>query len=134
MNKAILIGNVGKDPEIRSFDNGGKVAGFTLATSEKYTNKEGQKVENTEWHNVKVFGKVADVVEKYVTKGTKLMVEGQIKTRSYDKDGVKMYVTEIVVAGFGDNIEMLGGGEKKHGPVAQAVPAANVEPADDLPF
>ena len=97
VNKVILIGNVGKDPEIRHLDENSSVATFSIATSEKYKNKNGENVENTDWHNVKFFGPVAKVIEQYVKKGTQLYVEGKIQTRSYDdKDGNKKYITEIV--------------------------------------
>ena len=94
VNKAIILGRVGQDPKVKQFDNG-KLVNFTIATSEKYTAKDGKKVENTEWHNISVSGKLADIAEKYVTKGMQLFVEGKIKTRSWEKDGVKHYQTEI---------------------------------------
>lgn len=110
INKVILVGRTGKDPEVRYLENGTVAANFTLATSEKYTDKAGQKQEITEWHNVSVFGKLAEIVEKYVTKGTLLYIEGQIKTRSWDdKEGNKRYTTEIVLNGFNSTIKMLGG-------------------------
>jgi len=108
MNKVLLIGNVGKDPEVKSFE-WGKVAKFSLATSESYKNKAGEKVTETEWHNIVFKGAVVDVIEKYVTKGTKLMVEGKIKTRSYEKDGTTHWATEIMADGF----EFCGSTEKK---------------------
>ena len=105
INKVILLGNVGKDPEIKYFDNESSVANFSLATSETYTNKNGEKVTNTEWHNVQAWRGLAKVVEKYVRKGDLIYIEGRIKTRSYDdKDGNKKYVTEILA----DEMKMLG--------------------------
>lgn len=105
VNKAILIGNVGKDPEVRHLSDT-KVANFTLATSESYTSKSGEKVTTTEWHNIVVWRGLAEVVEKYVSKGSKLYVEGKIFTRSWDdKDGVKRYKTEIQA----DTIQILSG-------------------------
>lgn len=105
INKVILVGNVGRDPEVRYLDSGVAVAKFPLATSETYTNKSGDKVTNTEWHNVVIWRKLAEVVEKYVKKGQQLYLEGKISSRSYeDKDGIKKYITEIVV----DNLQMLG--------------------------
>lgn len=95
LNKVQLIGNVGKDPEVTSFDNGSKVAKFTLATSEKYTDKSGQKQERTDWHNIVAWGPQADLVEKYVTKGRQLYIEGQIRNRSWEQDGVKKFATDI---------------------------------------
>jgi single-strand DNA-binding protein len=97
INRATLVGNVGKDPEVRYLDENTSVASFPLATSEKYKKSEGEVIENTEWHNCKAWKGLASIVEKYVKKGSKLYIEGKIKTRSYDdKDGVKRYATEIV--------------------------------------
>jgi len=105
VNKVILLGNVGRDPEVRYLDNGVVVTKFPLATSETYTNKSGDKVTNTEWHNVVLWRKLAEVAEKWVKKGTPLYIEGKIRSRSYDdKDGNKRYITEIVA----DNMQMLG--------------------------
>ena len=103
VNKVILIGNVGKDPEIRHLDSGVAVANFTLATSESYNAKNGEKVTNTEWHNIVVWRGLADVVEKYVKKGSKLFLEGKITSRQYEKDGQTKYFTEIVA----NNMVML---------------------------
>lgn len=108
MQKFIAIGNVGQNPDVRSLDNGIKVANFSVATTERaYTLKNGTQVpERTEWHNVVVWRGLAEIVEKYVKKGTKLYIEGKIKTRSYDdKQGVKRYITEI----YADQLELLGG-------------------------
>ena len=99
------MGNVGRDPEVRYLDSGVAVAKFPLATSETYTNKSGDRVTNTEWHNIVIWRKLAEVVEKYVQKGQQLYLEGKISNRSYDdKEGNKRYITEIVV----DNMQMLG--------------------------
>jgi len=118
VNKAIILGNVGQDPEIKTFDNGNKVANFSLATSEKWKNKEGEQQEQTEWHNIAVFGKLAEIVEKYVKKGQQLYVEGKIKTRSWDdSDGNKKYMTEVVLNGFGDTLQMIGKKETQEEPV-----------------
>jgi len=95
VNKVILVGNLGKDPEIRTLENGRKVANFSLATSESYKDRNGERVERTEWHNIVFWGPVADVIERYVKKGSKLYVEGKLRTRSYEQDGVKKYITEI---------------------------------------
>lgn len=107
VNKVILIGNVGKDPEVRYFDNNVAVANFTLATTERgYTGRDGQPVpDRTEWHNLVVWRGLAQVVEKYVRKGSSIYVEGKIRTRSYDdKEHIKRYVTEIYV----DELRLLG--------------------------
>jgi len=114
VNKVILLGNVGKDPEVRE-TKAGNIVNLVMATSEKYTDKSGQKQENTEWHNLVVFGKLADVVSKYVKKGDKLYVEGSITTRKWeDKEGNTRYNTEIKVR----DLTMLGGGEKKSQPAS----------------
>ena len=106
VNKVILVGNLGADPEVRVIPNGAKVARLRLATSESYTNKNGEKVTNTEWHSVNVWRGLADVAEKYLKKGQQVYVEGKLRTRSYDdKEGVTRYTTEIEA----DNMTMLGG-------------------------
>jgi len=96
-NKVQLIGHVGQEPEIKTFDGGKKVANITIATNDNYTNDKGEKVEQTEWHRVTAWGKLADIIEKYVEKGKEIAIEGKLTHRSYeDKDGVKRYVTEVV--------------------------------------
>jgi single-strand DNA-binding protein len=105
VNKVILVGNVGKDPETRYLDENTPVCKFPLATSETYRNRDGEKIEQTEWHNIVLWRGLAKVAEQYVKKGAQLYIEGRIRSRSYDdKDGVKRYITEIV----GDNMQMLG--------------------------
>jgi single-strand DNA-binding protein len=101
VNKVILIGNVGKDPELRYTPSGQAVCDVRLATNENWTDKQGQKQERTEWHSVVLWGKPAEIVKQYVTKGQKLYVEGRLQTRSWDdKDGKKRYMTEIVAQDF----------------------------------
>lgn len=96
INKVILVGNLGKDPEVRTVQSGIQVARFSLATSESYTNKEGQKIDSTEWHNVVLWRGLANLAEKYLKKGNKVYIEGKIRYRQYDdKDGNKKYITEI---------------------------------------
>ncbi|MCF8224598.1 MAG: single-stranded DNA-binding protein [Bacteroidales bacterium] len=105
VNKVILVGNVGKDPDVRYLDENTPVCKFPLATSEVYRNRDGEKIEQTEWHNIVLWRGLAQVAEKYVKKGSPLYIEGRIRSRSYDdKDGIKRYITEIV----GDNMQMLG--------------------------
>lgn len=117
VNRVTLLGNIGKDPEVRETKSG-NIANLTLATSEKYTDKNGQKQENTEWHNLVVYGKLADVVSKYVKKGDKLYVEGSITTRKWeDKEGNTRYTTEVKVR----DLTMLGGVEKKSHPALATV-------------
>ena len=103
LNRVLLIGNTGKDPEIKTFASGNKVAQITLATSERYKDRNGEQKEDTEWHSVQAFGKLADVVERFVHKGMLLYVDGKIRTRSYEADGRTIYRTEIVA----DHIQML---------------------------
>ena len=117
VNKVILIGNVGKDPEVRHIDSGVAVANFPLATSESYTAKNGDRITTTEWHNIVAWRGLADVVEKYVKKGRQLYIEGRIRTRSYDdKDGNKRYVTEI----YADTLQLLA--EPAGSPKGQPAP------------
>jgi single-strand DNA-binding protein len=98
-NKVQLIGNVGNDPEIKTFDGGKKVVNFTLATNESYKNDKGEKVEQTEWHRVSAWGNTADIIEKFVTKGKEIAIEGKLTHRSYDdKNGEKRYITEVVAS------------------------------------
>lgn len=136
INKAILIGNLGKDPETRTIESGRKVANFPLATTETYKDRNGDRVEQTEWHNVVFWGPIADVIEKYLKKGSQIYVEGKIRTRSYeDKEGNKKYITEIL----GDKMTMLGGGSRGEGQssgktVAQPVGQTFAAEDDDLPF
>ncbi|MDR3338940.1 MAG: single-stranded DNA-binding protein [Candidatus Symbiothrix sp.] len=124
VNKIILLGNVGKDPEVRYFDNGGAVANFTLATTERgYTAANGTQVpDRTEWHNIVLWRGLAEIAEKYVKKGSKIYVEGKIRTRSYDDaNGNKRYITEI----WGDNMELLD--RKPDGQTATPFPQPPVE-------
>ena len=105
VNKVILVGHVGKDPEIRYLDGGVAVARFTLATNENYKNKEGLKTELTEWHNIVLWRQQAELAEKYIRKGKLLYIEGKIRTRTYGEENNKKYFTEII----GDSIQFLGG-------------------------
>lgn len=134
MNKAILIGNLGKDPEVKTLDGGNKLAKFVLATSYTYKDKAGEKVSETTWHNILVWGKMADVVEKYMKKGDKVSVVGRIVNRSYtDKEGVKKYTTEINC----DEFEMLSGKKKEEGAAntnTNTNTASSKSENDDLPF
>ncbi|MEP5254361.1 MAG: single-stranded DNA-binding protein [Winogradskyella arenosi] len=96
-NKVQLIGNLGNDPEITNFESGKMLAKFTLATNESYKNAKGEKVVDTQWHNVVAWGKTAEILEKYVTKGKEVAIEGKLTSRSWeDKDGIKRYITEVV--------------------------------------
>ena len=98
-NKVQLIGNLGNNPEIITLESGKKLAKFSIATNETYKNAQGEKVTNTEWHNLVAWGKTAEIVEKYLEKGKEIAVEGKLTSRTYDdKDGNKRYITEVVVA------------------------------------
>ncbi|PXV63517.1 single-strand DNA-binding protein [Dysgonomonas alginatilytica] len=157
VNKVILIGNVGKDPDIRYFDNGSAVVNFPLATTERgYTAANGTQIpDRTEWHNVVCWRGLAKVAEQFVKKGTQLFVEGKIRTRSYDdQNGIKRYVVEI----YADNLELLGkkgdfqsegntsggyGQQQSSSPAsttsqyqspASSTSTASTDEADDLPF
>jgi single-strand DNA-binding protein len=106
VNKVILVGTVGKDPEAFDLNNGNTLVKFSMATSEQWKDKNtGEKKENTEWHRISIFGKLAEIAELYVKKGSKLYIEGKLKTSSYEQDGVKKYTTEIVA----DSMQMLDG-------------------------
>ncbi|TRX36708.1 single-stranded DNA-binding protein [Flavobacterium restrictum] len=97
-NRVQLIGNVGNDPEIKNLDGGKKLANFTLATKDSYKNDKGEKVEQTEWHRLTAWGKTAEIIEKYVTKGLQVAIDGKLTHRSYDdKNGEKRYITEVVI-------------------------------------
>ena len=151
VNKVILIGRVGKDPDIRHLDQGVSVASFSLATSETYKNKNGEKVTNTEWHNVVLWRQLAILAENYIRKGSLVYIEGRIRTRSYDdQEGKKRYVTEIV----GDSLQLLdrkssdeapsGGGYNANNTSGQERPSQidnatspvfdSEDGPDDLPF
>jgi single-strand DNA-binding protein len=112
VNKVILIGNLGKDPEIKSFQNGGKIANFSIATSEQWKDKmSGERKERTEWHNITISGDgLVGVVERYLKKGSKVYIEGSLRTRKWqDRDGNDRYTTEVVVAGMSGSLTMLDG-------------------------
>ena len=134
VNKAILLGNLGKDPEIRKLDDGRAVANFSIATSESYKNKAGERVTNTEWHNVVLWSPLAEIAENYLKKGSQVYIEGKISNRSYeDKDGVKKYISEVV----GRDITLLGRapdstGQNQTNETNEAKKEDTVE--DDLPF
>ena len=137
INKVILVGHVGKDPEVRYLEGGIAVAKFPLATSETYKNKEGNKVENTEWHNVVLWRQAAELAEKYIKKGNLIGIEGKIRTRTYGEENNKKYFTEII----GDTITFLGSKRDDNGSSQSSEPSRAMEaplptasPADDLPF
>ena len=109
VNKVILVGTCGQDPEVRYLPNGNAVTNLSLATSEQWTDKQsGQKVERTEWHRVSLFGKVAEIAGEYLRKGSQCYIEGKLQTREWEKDGIKRYTTEIIVDMQG-TMQLLGG-------------------------
>jgi len=139
VNKVILIGNLGRDPEVQNFENGVKKATFTLATTEAYKGKDGEKTTHTEWHNIVMWRGLADVAERFLKKGSTIYVEGRIRKREYeDKEGQKKYMYEIMA----DSMQMLGGGPKREEGngafqntevTREEVPGVTA-PEDDLPF
>ncbi|MET3051897.1 single-stranded DNA-binding protein [Pseudomonas alkylphenolica] len=109
INKVILVGTCGQDPDVRYLPNGNAVTNLSLATSEQWTDKQtGQKVERTEWHRVSLFGKVAEIAGEYLRKGSQVYIEGKLQTREWEKDGIKRYTTEIIVDMQG-TMQLLGG-------------------------
>lgn len=132
INKVILLGNVGADPEVRALDGGKKVARIRVATTERYTDQQGNKQEQTEWHSVTLWGGLADVVDKYVHKGSQVFLEGKIRTREYDHKGEKRYATEIIA----NDMKLLGRPKDANEAPQEVAPApqAPVPPMGDLPF
>jgi single-strand DNA-binding protein len=136
VNKVILVGHLGSDPEVRYTPSGKAVANFSLATTERFTNKEGEKEERTEWHKIVAWARLGEICGEYLTKGSQVYIEGRLQTRSWeDRDGNKRYTTEIVAQAM----QMLGGGSKKGGEVASVEESHPSEepisiPDDDIPF
>jgi single-strand DNA-binding protein len=141
VNKVILVGNLGKDPEVRHLENGAAVANFSIATSESYKDKSGNRQEQTEWHNIVLWRGLAEIAEKYLKKGSQIYIEGKLKTRNWqDKDGNTRYTTEVV----GDNMTMLGsrsssdnsGSAPSDSNESSSKGSANIDSdeSDDLPF
>lgn len=140
LNKVMLIGNLGKDPEIKTFEGGNSLARFPIATSENYTNRQtNEKVTQTEWHTIVLRRGLAEVAEKYLHKGDKVFIEGKIKTRSWENDrGERQYATEV----HADNMTMLGGRRDDSNPSSANTTQDSAQPADldrnseedDLPF
>jgi single-strand DNA-binding protein len=132
LNKVILIGNLGRDPEMRYTQAGEPIANFTLATNERWTDKTGNKQERTEWHRVEVFGKQAQIVRDYLTKGRSVYIEGSIRYDEWtDKDGNKRNTTKIRVSGPGSRVVLLGG-RGDGGSRGAERPDAGPPPADDF--
>jgi single-strand DNA-binding protein len=142
VNRVILIGNLGKDPEVRNLEGGAKVANFPLATTESYKNRNGERTEHTEWHNIVLWRGLADVSERFLKKGNSVYIEGKLRTRSWeDQQGNKRYITEVIA----DNMTMLGGRRDESSEAAvESKEEEEVSPpdptevsddvSDDLPF
>ena len=141
VNKVILVGNLGKDPEVRHLDNGRAVANFPLATSETYKNKQGERVTNTEWHNIVLWTPLAEIAERFLKKGGQVYIEGKLTTRSWDdQDGNKRYTTEVVgreMTLLGSRADSSGGApQESMANNAAESPVSNIpeDDTDDLPF
>jgi len=146
LNKAQIIGNLGRDPEVKFLPSGQAVANFTVATNEQWQDKDGAKQERTEWHKVVFFGKLAEIIGQYLSKGQKDFIEGRLQTRNYEKDGQKHYITEIVGRdlimlgsrgeGGGGGGGSAGGGGGGNGGEVQPDPGYDgpQAPPDDIPF
>ncbi|MBI5449997.1 MAG: single-stranded DNA-binding protein [Gammaproteobacteria bacterium] len=151
INKVILIGNLGKDPEVRYMPSGSAVANFSIATSEAWKDKSsGEQQERTEWHNITMYGRLAEIAGEYLKKGSKVFVEGRLQTDKYDKDGVTHYRTKIIanemqmLDGRGEGSGAGGGGgyqQRASGSQGSSAPASTPAPAggaddfdDDIPF
>ena len=140
VNKVILVGTCGQDPDVRYLQNGNAVTNLSLATSEQWTDKQsGQKVERTEWHRVSLFGKVAEIAGEYLSKGSQVYIEGKLQTREWEKDGIKRYTTEIIVDMQG-TLQLLGGrpqgdqhGHSNSSDHQQAAPQSQQAPQDKSP-
>ncbi|KAB0546551.1 single-stranded DNA-binding protein [Pseudomonas argentinensis] len=137
VNKVILVGTCGQDPETRYLPSGNAVTNLSLATSEQWTDKQtGQRVEKTEWHRVSLFGKVAEIAGEYLRKGSQVYIEGKLQTREWEKDGVKRYTTEIIVD-MGGTMQLLGGRPDGAGggdsAPRQSRPAPQREPQQQAP-
>lgn len=136
VNKAIIIGNLGRDPELKYMTSGDAVCNFTIATKDTWKDRDGNQQEKTEWHNIVAFKRLAEICGEYLKKGSQVYIEGRIQTRSWeDKDGVKKYFTDIVA----DRMQMLGRRDEKPDSMPTPPPAEpDVSPAkneeDDLPF
>jgi single-strand DNA-binding protein len=138
LNKAILIGNLGRDPEVRYTPSGVAVANFSIATSETWTNKEGEKETRTEWHRIVAFGKLGEICGEYLSKGRQVYIEGRIQTRDWeDKDGVKRYTTEVVAS----QMIMLGSRDSAETIRPESAAAGDLQSSpvqapedDDIPF
>ncbi|MGI9505238.1 MAG: single-stranded DNA-binding protein [Geminicoccaceae bacterium] len=139
LNAVTLLGNLGRDPEVRSVQSGDKVANLSLATSERWKDKNsGEQREKTEWHRVTIWGPAADIAERYLKKGERCLVQGQLETRKWqDQAGEDRYTTEVVVRGFGGRLVLLGDGQSRGGGQEQQQGGQQDAPVgddDEIPF
>lgn len=146
LNQVNIIGNLGRDPEIRSMQNGDKVANLNIATTEKWKDRDGNRQEKTEWHRVVIFGNVAGVAEKYLRKGSKVFIQGKLATRKWiAKNGEDSYTTEIIISGFDGKLTMLDGPKDRqdsgyghdsgvHGSAPSGNEYSSPDLDDDIPF
>lgn len=131
LNMVILQGNLGRDPEVKKLESGDSVATFSLATNEYWTDKEGKKQERTEWHRIVAWRRLAEIVGQFCKKGKSVTVVGRLRTRSWEDEGIKRYVTEIEAT----NVQLgNGGGDRPENQPGYVPPGEAVEPPDDIPF
>ena len=131
VNKVILIGHLGADPELRYTPNGTPVANFRIATTERWTNKQGERMESTEWHRIVAWGKLGEFCGQYLNKGKQVYIEGRLRTRSWeDKDGKKQWTTEIIA----QRLQLLGKPEKSSTPPEELAAPEEVPTEEDIPF
>ena len=131
VNKVILIGNLGKNPEMKTFDNGSSVSNFTLATSRNYKDKQGNKVEDTEWHRIVAFGRIAEICNQYLSKGSQVYIEGRLKTREWkDKEGTRHWTTEVIT----ERMRMLGNRSDNRNDSVSADKVTDNAVETDVPF
>ena len=144
INKVILVGNLGREPDVKFTSDGKAIANLAVATSESWKDKTtGQKQEKTEWHRVVIFGRLADIAQKFLHKGSKVYIEGQLRTRKWDKNGVDQYTTEVVLSGFNSILQMLNKvtEEPSQEEAEEKPPEEKIKPVDtddfedeDIPF
>ena len=130
VNSVFIVGHLGADPEVKHMQNNRAVCNLSVATSEQWKDKSGQKQEKTEWHRISVFGEQAESCGKYLAKGRLVAIQGKLQTRSYEKDGQKHYATDIIA----DRITFLGGGERGHRDTGPGDTGSQPGPADDVNF
>lgn len=136
LNKVMIIGNLGSEPELKALNNGDPVANLSIATTEKWKDKQGEKQEKTEWHRVVLFRKLAELAGQYLHKGSKVYIEGKLQTRSWEQDGVKKFSTEVIA----ENMKFIGSNQQQAAPsntqqyTPPPAPQSNDNFDDDLPF